>query len=218
MLQAARDFLDHLVARIGDRIDRMAEADHDFLGRDPAADIGLGFVRVAVALLHFERDLVGAAMLRPAQRADRAGDRRIEVRAGAGDRARGEGRGVVFVLGIEDQRGMHRALVRWRRLPAMQQMQEVRADRIVVGFDVDAAAVVRVMVPVEQHRSERGHQPVGDVARAGLIVIMGFRAACSRARRRRFASHPSDARRRAAVPASAAPRAASPRSAFSLAL
>ena len=70
---------------------------------------------------------------------------------------------------------MHRALVRWRRLPAMEQMQEVRADRIVVGFDVDPAAVVGVVVPVEQHRSKRGHQPVGDIARAGLIVIMGLR-------------------------------------------
>ena len=69
---------------------------------------------------------------------------------------------------------MHRALVRRRRLPAVQQMQEVRADRIVVGFDVDAAAVVGVVVPVEQHRAERGHQPVGDVARAGLVVVVGL--------------------------------------------
>ena len=69
---------------------------------------------------------------------------------------------------------MHRALVRWRRLPAMEQMQEVRSDRIVVGFDVDPAAVVGVVVPVEQHRSQRGHQPVGNVARTRLIVIMGL--------------------------------------------
>ena len=70
---------------------------------------------------------------------------------------------------------MHRALVRWRRLPAMEQMQEMRADRIVVGFDLDPAAVVGVVVPVQQHRSERGHQSVGDVARAGLIVVVGLR-------------------------------------------
>ena len=31
--QLARDFLDHLVARVGDRVDRMAEADDDFLVR-----------------------------------------------------------------------------------------------------------------------------------------------------------------------------------------
>jgi hypothetical protein len=33
---SARDFLDHLVARIGDRVDRVAEADHDFLVLDAA--------------------------------------------------------------------------------------------------------------------------------------------------------------------------------------
>ena len=152
--QAARDFLDHLVARVGNGIDRVAEADYDFLCRDAPADVGLRFFGVAVALLHFERDLVGAAMLRPAQRADRACYRGIEIRAGACDRARGERRGVVLVLGVEDQRGMHRALVRWRRLPAVEQMQEVRADRIIVGFDVDPAAVVGVVVPVQQHRSK----------------------------------------------------------------
>ena len=76
------------------------------------------------------------------------------------------------MLGVEDQRGMHRALVRRRRLPAMEQMQEVRADRIVVGFDVDPAAVVGVVVP---DRSKRGHQPVGDIARARLIMVMSFR-------------------------------------------
>ena len=183
----------------------MAEADHDFPGRDAAADVGFRFVRIAVALLHFERDLVGAAMFRPAQRADRAGDRGIDVRAGAGDRARREGRGVELVLGVEDQRGMHRALVRWRRLPAMQQMQEVRADR-------------------NRRRSRRrsgGRGGRSGASRAASIRARpsagrrcrarragcgrGPPAGCSRARRRRFASRPSDARRRAAIPASAAP-------------
>ena len=53
----------------------------------------------------------------------------------------------------------------------MQQMQEVRADRVVVGFHVDAAAVMGVVMPIEQHGAERGHQPVGDVARAGRVVV-----------------------------------------------
>jgi hypothetical protein len=56
----------------------------------------------------------------------------------------------------------------------MEQMQEVRSDRIVVGFDVDATAVMGIVVPVQQHRSERGHEPVGNIARAGLIVVVGF--------------------------------------------
>ena len=169
------DLLDHLVTGIGNRIDRMTKADHDFLGRDPAPDVGFRLVRVGIALLHLERDLVGPAMLRPAQRADGAGYRRIHVGAGAGDRARGKGRGVELMFGIEVERGMHRAFVRSRRRPAVQQMQEMGADRGVVGLHLDTAAVMGVVVPVQQHRAERGHQAVGDVAGAGRIVVVALR-------------------------------------------
>ncbi len=57
------DFLDDHVARVGDGVDRVAEADDDFLAGDALADVRLGFVGRAVALLDFERDLVGAAVL-----------------------------------------------------------------------------------------------------------------------------------------------------------
>ena len=30
------------------------------------------------------------------------------------------------------------------------------------------------MVPVQQHRSKRGHQPVGNIARTWLVVIVGL--------------------------------------------
>jgi hypothetical protein len=53
----------------------MTEADDDFLAREPGADVGLGGVGIGVALLDVEGDLVGSAVLRAAQRADRAGDR-----------------------------------------------------------------------------------------------------------------------------------------------
>ncbi len=69
-----RDVLDDLVARVGDRVDRMAEADDDFLRRDATADVRLGLVGRVVALLDLERHLVGAAVLGSAQRADGAGD------------------------------------------------------------------------------------------------------------------------------------------------
>ena len=68
----SRDFLDDLVARVGDGVDRMAEADHDFLVADAALDVLLGFIRRLVALLDFEGDFVGPAMLGAAQRADAA--------------------------------------------------------------------------------------------------------------------------------------------------
>ena len=54
--------------------------------------------------------------------------------------------------------------------------------RIVVGFHLDGASVMSVMVPIEQHGAERGHQPVGDVARAGVVMVGGFRRHASQNR------------------------------------
>ena len=48
----------------------------------------------------------------------------------------------------------------------MQQMQEMPADGIVVGLEPDALAVAGVVVPVAQHRAERGEQPIRNVARS----------------------------------------------------
>ncbi len=39
------------------------------------------------------------------------------------------------------------------------------ADRIVRRFHLDALAAAREVMPVEQHRSERRHQPVGNIQR-----------------------------------------------------
>ena len=120
---------------------------------------------VCIALLDLERDFVGAAVLRAAQRADRAGDRRVDVRARARDHAGGERRGVEFVLGVQDSaRHASRAPTLRRRL-AVQQMQEVPADGVVVGLDFDALAVVRVVVPVAA-ASSRARPSAGRRCRA----------------------------------------------------
>ena len=113
------------------------------------------------------RDFVGAAVLRAAQRADRAGDARIHVRTGAGDDARGEGRGVELVLGVQDQRRVHRAHRRAARAAARRAAGagSARPIGVVVGLHVDAAAVAGEVLPVQQHRAEAGDQLVGDVAR-----------------------------------------------------
>jgi hypothetical protein len=140
--QLLGDALDHHVARIGNRVDRVAEADDDFLGLDALADIGLGLVRIGVAGLDLVGDLVGAAVLRPTQGADAPGDGRVHVRPRAGDDAAGEGRGVELMLGVEDQAGVHGAHPAVRRRLAVQQVQEVAADAVVVGLDLDAPAVL----------------------------------------------------------------------------
>ena len=72
-------------------------------------DVALGLVGRVVAADGVEGELVGAAVLRALERADGAGDGGVHVRAGAGDHARGEGRGVELVLGVEDERGVHGA-------------------------------------------------------------------------------------------------------------
>ena len=111
--------------------------------RHPATDVALRLVGIGIALLDLEGHLVGAAMLGAAQRADRAGDGGIDVRPGAGDHPGGERGGVEFVLRVQNQRGMHRLAPRIALGGrAVQQMQEMRADGVIVRLDLDAPAVV----------------------------------------------------------------------------
>ncbi len=58
------------------------------------------------------------------------------------------------MLGVEDQRGVHGAHPAVLRLFAMQEVQEMAADAVVIGLDVDALAVVTEVVPIEQDRAE----------------------------------------------------------------
>ena len=69
----------------------------------------------------------------------------VEVGAGAGDDAGGEGGGVELVLGVEDERDVHGAGPTRRTGGfAVEEVEEVGGDGVVVGFDVDALAVVCV--------------------------------------------------------------------------
>ena len=153
----------------------MAEADDDLLFGNALDDVGFSIIGRVVAALNIEGDFVGAAMLRPTQCTNAAGNRRIHVGAGAGDDARGKCGRVEFVLGVQHQRGVHRPDRQVARFFAVQQMQEVATDGISIGFHVDAFAVHREVIPVQQHRAERGHHAVGDVARTGRIVVILFR-------------------------------------------
>ncbi|KAG1242551.1 hypothetical protein G6F68_016139 [Rhizopus microsporus] len=107
-----------------------------------------------------------------AQRADGAGNRREHVRTRAGDDACRERGRVELVLGVQVQGDVHRLDPFVAGLFAVQQVQEVAADAVVVRLHVDDAAVVAVVVPVQQGRTQVGHQAVGDVARARGVVIV----------------------------------------------
>ena len=63
--QAQRDLFDHLMARIGDGVHWVPEANHHLFVVDAAANVGFRFFRRFIALLDLQRHLVGAAVLRP---------------------------------------------------------------------------------------------------------------------------------------------------------
>jgi hypothetical protein len=94
---------------------------------EAAANVLFGVLGVVVAALDLESDLVGATVSAATERPDGAADRRIEIGAGPGDRARGKGRGVELVLGVEHQRLVEAAGLQRRRGLAPQEVQEVAA-------------------------------------------------------------------------------------------
>ncbi len=84
---------------------------------------------------------------------------------GAGDDARGEGRGVEFVLGVEDQRGVHRPHPARRRRLAVQHVQEVPARGVVVRLDLDALSATGKS-GASSRASSRSKRPAGRRCRA----------------------------------------------------
>ena len=156
-----RPALDHLVTRVAVFVDRVAKAHDLVLARQHAEGALHRFFCRAEAFDHFHRRFVGAAMQRAAQRADRCSDARIQVRQGRGADACGKGRGVELVLGIEDQRHVHHLDVQLARFFVVQQVQEVAADRLFVGYAIDALAVMAEAIPVAHDCRESGQQAVG---------------------------------------------------------
>src|SRR5690606_19070153 len=116
-----------------------------------ASNILLGLVGRGIAFLDLEGDLVGTAGLGPPQGTNGARNGRVDVRTCPRNGAGGEGRGVEFVLRVEIERRVHGPFPARGGCLAVQQMQEVRTDRVVVGLDLDAATILRVMVPIKQH-------------------------------------------------------------------
>ncbi len=75
------------------------------------------------------------------------------------------------MLSVEDQRGVHGPHPALRGGAPVEQVQEMRADTVVVGLDFDASAVVRVVEPVQEHGAKAGHETVGDIAGVRHIVV-----------------------------------------------
>ena len=163
----------------------MAEAHDDPFGGELFVEPGFGAVDRTDRGEHLEHLLVGAAVERALQGADRRSDRGVHVRARTRYDARRESGCVVLVFGIQVERRVHGTHPQIGRLLAVEQMQKVSADGVIIGFHVNTLAVVAVVIPVEQHRAERGHQLIGDVARTRgrMVVFLGKLTA-----KRRYAS------------------------------
>ena len=132
-----RPCFDHVGARIGNFIDAMAEAHDELFRREHLQHSFLSFVRRGKLFDQLHRSLVGAAVQRAAQSADGAGDSGIKIRQRGGDGARGKGRGIELMLGVENQRNIDGAAVQLVRLLAVQQMQKMAGGAVVLGFGVE---------------------------------------------------------------------------------
>ena len=158
--------LHHLRARIVILVHAVAEAHQAervvlVLG---AGDIFGDVLHVADFAQHVERGLVGAAMRRAPQAGDPGRDARERVGARRSGKAHGRGRGVLLMVGMEDEDPLHRAL-------------DDRVDLIGLGRDAEGhaqeiAGVAEVVLGEDErladrifirHRGERRHlgdQPV----------------------------------------------------------
>ena len=163
------------MARVGDGVNRMTKANHHFFVFNAFTDIRFRFVWRFVALLDLQRYFIRPAVFRTTQCANRADNRGIHIGSGPCNHAAGEGGGVEFVFGVQHQRNMHRFFPASRRLFAMQQMQEVAANGIIVSFRLNTLAVMAVVIPVQENRTERCQQLVGNIACTGDGVPFFFR-------------------------------------------
>ena len=151
------------IARIARAINGMTEAHYlRFFGKQ-LAQTGGGLLRTREFFDQFHRRLVGAAVQRSAQRANRAGDARIEIgKCGCTDPS-GEGRSIELMLGVKDERRVHRAPLFWRRRASPDERQRVAGDGVVADRRIDAHAFVREAIPVGHDRGQAGEEALRDV-------------------------------------------------------
>src|SRR5439155_22708120 len=149
--------------RIGNFIDAVAEAHDELFRGDEIEYASFRLIGRRESFYQLHGCLIGAAVQRAAQRADGAGYSRIKVGYGRGDRPRGEGGGVEFVFGIENERYIDGAPVQVVGLFAVDQMEKVAGAAVIVGLGLYAFTVISSdVMPVDQDGTEATGQPIGD--------------------------------------------------------
>ncbi len=132
------------------------------------------FSTLPIRAQHPQRRLVGAAVQRAVQRGDSGGDGRVGVDLRGADRAHGARGGVLFVVGVQDEEHVQRALEARIGLVfelghLVHHRKEVaRVVEVVVRVDVRLAHVV-----AERERRQRRHlrQQPDDLDRAHALVV-----------------------------------------------
>ncbi len=152
--EGLRRFLDEGRTRVRLFVNAMPETHDEFLLRQFFQQSFFRLVGCLVEVDQIHRGLVRAAVQRTAQRPDAADDGAVKVRQRGGDHAHGERGRVELVFGVEHERNVHRADVRFRRGFAQEQVQEMRGDVRVVGLRLDALAVFRELIPIQAASTE----------------------------------------------------------------
>ena len=70
---------------------------------------------------------------------------------------------------------MHGTYQQLTRGFAVQYVQEMAADGIIISIDIDTLAIEGVVIPVDQHGTETGQQVIGNVSRLFPCMFVSFR-------------------------------------------
>ena len=149
----------------------MAEAGDLQLAREPILGPGAHGHRPRIRDRpeHAQHFFVRAAVQRPGQRADRGRHHRVRVGQRRPGHARGERRRVHLVLGVQDQRDVHRVRDQRLGLLAGQDVEEVRG-MAEVGMALDRIVAVADALPGRDDRRQLGDQ-ADDAVVAELRVV-----------------------------------------------
>ena len=146
----------------------VAETHDLLLAGDRPVEPGLHLIERADLLEHVEHILVGTAVQRAGQGADRRGHHRVGIGEGAGGDAGAEGAGVEAVLGVQDQAGIEDAGRQGIGLPLGEHVEEVRGvGEVVAGLD-------RVVAVADQLEGRHHRGDLGDQAHHRLGDVLGI--------------------------------------------
>ncbi len=114
---------------------------------------------------HLEHGLVGAAVQRARERVDARRDRREHVGAGRADEAHGRGRGVLLVVGVQDQQLVERLDEHRVHLVIFGHVAEVEAQEVLdeaeLVLGVEERLADRLLVRVGGEHGQLGQQADG---------------------------------------------------------